>query len=187
MAFDSTRGRTVLFGGYNGQQLGDTWEWDGDGTTQVTTRSALPTQLGRHCLRFFDTTDCAVRRALYGWPIGLNDTWEYDGTNWTPVSISGPVPPPQYLHRMIGDPVRGGILVYGAFGNDWSPLNDTWRYHRAAPDETDTTTTTPHVACSAEPAVLWPPNNKLVPLKVNVEVTDDLRSRRFQLGRCYRE
>jgi Galactose oxidase, central domain len=172
MAFDSARGRTVLFGGYNGRQLGDTWEWDGTQWTQVTTLLS-PSPRSSGAIAYDSSTQRIVLFAgSYGWPIGLNDTWEYDGTNWTPVSIPGPVPLPQYLHRMIGDPVRGGILVYGAFGNDWSPLNDTWRYHRAAPDETDTTP--PHVACSGEPAVLWPPNNKLVPVKVNVEVTDDL-------------
>src|SRR5262245_19727792 len=29
MAYDSIRGVTVIFGGYNGVYLADTWEWDG--------------------------------------------------------------------------------------------------------------------------------------------------------------
>src|ERR1035441_6585189 len=38
MAYDSVRGRTVLFGGYDGSSyLGDTWEWNGANWTQVAT------------------------------------------------------------------------------------------------------------------------------------------------------
>jgi hypothetical protein len=64
----------------------------------------------------------------YGWPNGLDDTWHYDGTNWYLETPTGPVPPQQYLHRMIGCPSLGGVLVYGAYGNGWSNLNDTWLY-----------------------------------------------------------
>ena len=38
MAYDSSRGRTVLYGGLGsttGFNLNDTWEWDGDNWTQV--------------------------------------------------------------------------------------------------------------------------------------------------------
>ena len=36
MAYDSKRGRTVLFGGSAGNvNLNDTWEWDGQDWTQV--------------------------------------------------------------------------------------------------------------------------------------------------------
>jgi hypothetical protein len=67
-----------------------------------------------------------------GWPNGLNDVWEYDGVNWAQATIFGASPPNQYLHRMAGDPVRGGVLVYGSYGDGWVPLNDTWRYERAS-------------------------------------------------------
>ncbi|MCI0587697.1 MAG: kelch repeat-containing protein [Planctomycetes bacterium] len=132
MAYDSARQRTVLFGGYNGSQLGDTWEWDGTQWIQILP-STSPAPRSSGAIAYDPWTERVVLFAgSFGWPIGLNDTWEYDGTNWYPVGTVGPVPPPQYLHRMVGDPVRGGILVYGAFGNGWSPLNDTWRYHRAS-------------------------------------------------------
>src|SRR4051812_19504492 len=37
MAYDSTRGRTVVYGGDSPQLLGDTWEWDGTNWTGPTT------------------------------------------------------------------------------------------------------------------------------------------------------
>jgi hypothetical protein len=137
MAFDSARGRTVLFGGYDGRQLGDTWEWDGAQWTRIETLAA-PSARSSGAIAYDPSTRRVVLFAgSHGWPIGLNDTWEYDGTNWAQVPIAGPVPPPQYLHRMVEDPVRGGILVYGAFGDGWTPLNETWRYRRQASNERD--------------------------------------------------
>ncbi len=35
MAYDSTRQKTLLFGGYYLSDLGDTWEWDGSAWTQM--------------------------------------------------------------------------------------------------------------------------------------------------------
>ncbi|HEX5052986.1 MAG TPA: kelch repeat-containing protein [Planctomycetota bacterium] len=133
MTFDATRRRTVLFGGYDGfAQHDDTWEWDGTQWTRIPT-PVSPSPRSSVAMAYDSWTQRVVLFAgSQGWPTGWNDTWEYDGTTWYPVSILGTIPPPQYLHRMVGDPVRGGILLHGAFGSGWSPLNDTWRYQRAA-------------------------------------------------------
>ena len=131
MTFDAARGRTVLFGGYNGSQLGDTWEWDGALWTQVFPANSPPPQ-SSGAIAYDSWSERVVLFAgSYGWPIGLDASWEYDGTNWYPVGVIGGTPPPQYLHRMEGDPIRGGVLVYGAFGNGWTPLPQTWRYRHA--------------------------------------------------------
>ena len=43
MAFDPTRGRTVLFGGFGGGgNLGDTWELDGTGWTMRSNSGPTP-------------------------------------------------------------------------------------------------------------------------------------------------
>src|SRR5207249_3318430 len=36
MAYDSARGRVVMFGGYDGSYRGDTWEWDGTAWVETT-------------------------------------------------------------------------------------------------------------------------------------------------------
>ncbi|HEX6943204.1 MAG TPA: kelch repeat-containing protein [Gemmatimonadaceae bacterium] len=128
MTYDSVRGRTVLFGGYNGSQLGDTWEWDGSSWTQVFTPAAPPGQSSGAMAYDATSRRVVLFAGSYGWPIGLNDTWHYDGTNWYLWTPSGTIPQPQYLHRMIGCPPLGGVLVYGAYGNGWTVLNDTWLY-----------------------------------------------------------
>jgi hypothetical protein len=132
MAFDVARARTVLYGGYNGSQLGDTWEWDGMQWTQAFTASS-PGPRSSGAMAYDPWSQRVVLfGGSTGWPNGMNDTWEYDGLTWTPSTIVGPTPPNQYLHRMAGDPLRGGVIVYGAYGNGWTPLNDTWRYRRAS-------------------------------------------------------
>src|SRR5262245_51761016 len=42
MAYDSTRGVSVVFGGYQFGRLGDTWEWDGSEWTLRTTVGPSP-------------------------------------------------------------------------------------------------------------------------------------------------
>jgi Galactose oxidase, central domain len=78
----------------------------------------------------------------------------------------------RYAHTLT--PLSGGtVLAVGGYDGVYSiPFVGAVESELFTPDETDTTP--PHVACSAEPAVLWPPDDKLVPVKVKVEVTDDL-------------
>ena len=52
MAFDSARGRTILFGGYDGALVrGDTWEFDGTTWTQVALTSS-PTARSDHAMAY---------------------------------------------------------------------------------------------------------------------------------------
>jgi hypothetical protein len=131
MTFDPVRGRTVMFGGFNGNQLGDTWEWDGAHWTLVPTPVSPPARSSTAIAFDSSTQRVVLFGGSYGWPIGLNDTWEYDGATWHQIAIAGPLPPNQYLHRTTGDPLRGGVIVHGSFGDGWTQPNQTWRYHRA--------------------------------------------------------
>jgi len=48
MAYDSTRGQVVLFGGLdaNSKVLGDTWTWDGTTWTQKSPDTSPPARAG---------------------------------------------------------------------------------------------------------------------------------------------
>ena len=59
MAYDAARQRVVLFGGFGGGHLGDTWEWNGTNWTQLTP-STSPTARNAHAMAY----DAARQRVV---------------------------------------------------------------------------------------------------------------------------
>ena len=80
----------MLFGGFDGQLDGSTWEWDGTTWVEVATEGPSPRI---HAALAYDP-DRAVT-VLFGGFDGKqrNDTWEWDGTVWTERDPSAPPPP----------------------------------------------------------------------------------------------
>ncbi|MBL9031767.1 MAG: hypothetical protein JNM80_08675 [Phycisphaerae bacterium] len=124
-AYDSARGRLVVFGGYNGQNYyGDTWEWDG---------SAWMPRFGAPAptYRVFATMayDSVRRRVvLFGglYATGpLSDTWEWDGQTWTPRETAVR-PSARFAHAAAYDSARARMVVFGGFTG--SNLDDTWAW-----------------------------------------------------------
>lgn len=65
MAYDSTHGEVVLFGGEGTAQLNDTWAWDGVTWTQKSPRD-MPSPRSGHCdLRLSSIWTIALRRGRY--------------------------------------------------------------------------------------------------------------------------
>jgi hypothetical protein len=95
MAYDSDRGRTVLFGGQiTGGFLNDTWEWDGTEWTQVADTGPSPRDA---CGATYDTS--RQRMILFGGEIvnagmiaQVGETWEFGAGAWTQVATTGPGP-----------------------------------------------------------------------------------------------
>lgn len=84
IAYDLSRQRLVLFGGYDSDlnDLGDTWEWDGNSWTQVLVSGPSPR---RRATMAYDPFRGAC--VLVGGIAGLSylaDAWECDGT-WRPL------------------------------------------------------------------------------------------------------
>lgn len=87
MAFDSQRGRTVLFGGANPNGsltsfLGDTWEWDGVAWVQRSTSGPAPR--ANHAMSYDSTRGVTlVMGGQNSGSPGPNFLWEWNGTSWT--------------------------------------------------------------------------------------------------------
>ena len=66
------------------------------------------------------------RGVLFGGSTGVpqSDTWLFDGVNWTRV-FPATSPVQRYGHRMVYDPVRQEVLLFGGHRGDIR-LNDTW-------------------------------------------------------------
>lgn len=85
MSYDSKRGRTVLFGGWNKDYLGDTWEWDGKEWLEI--KSKGPSERGGVPSMSYDTNRKKV--VLFGgWDASgaVSDIWEWDGKTWTKIA-----------------------------------------------------------------------------------------------------
>lgn len=123
MAYDSQRGRTVLFAGANTTgYLGDTWEWDG---TSWTLGSATgPTPRAGHAMAYDSRRG---RTTLFGGAdiTGLQgDTWEWDGVTWTQLLVAGPAP--RYAHSMANDGGRTVLFGGNRTADTWEWDGSTW-------------------------------------------------------------
>jgi hypothetical protein len=130
MAYDSRRGRVVLFAGaneYDFVDFADTWEWDGTSWIQRTPITSPPRRFA-HAMAY----DAARGRVvLFGGfdffsGIALSDTWEWDGNTWietTPATA----PPARSRHAMAYDAVRQRVLLFGGVGDE-GPVGDTWEW-----------------------------------------------------------
>jgi hypothetical protein len=131
-AFDTARGRLVVFGGYNAAEwLGDTWEFDGRGWSRRTTATSPSPSARRGATMVYDPV--RQRCVLFGGQrrdsLLLDDTWEWDGFSWLrrhPTTS----PPPRLGHAATYDSVRRRVLLYGGLGSSssYSPLSDTWTW-----------------------------------------------------------
>ena len=112
LAFDRTRGKIVLYGGFNSatvQELRDIWEWDGS-TWQQSTVSGTANSIALGLV--FDEKTSAMflySRPQTGGAVAAN---RWNGTNLTPVAAAGPpcVPVPRQLAALGSNP--GGIFFY---------------------------------------------------------------------------
>ncbi|MBI3447641.1 MAG: hypothetical protein HY049_01780 [Acidobacteria bacterium] len=130
LAYDSARGRVVLFGGsqnyFSGPFLADTWEWDGTTWSDVTPAVSPPAR-SRHAMVY---DSARGRVVLFGGWTGYSqffaDTWEWDGSSWVKVTPSVS-PPPREGHALAYDSVRGRVVLFGGYnGNQY--LGDTWEW-----------------------------------------------------------
>ena len=118
-AYDSTRGKVVLFGGTNGND--ETWEWDGAAWSQIATATPAPGR-SAHAMVYDNVRGKTV---MWGGNGGGNETWEYDGVDWHSVVSSYP-PSNRFGHGMAYDSARQEVVLFG--GNGGGVLDDTWSY-----------------------------------------------------------
>ncbi len=136
MAYDSRRGRVVLFGGADEAKVcGDTWEWDGKTWTRVSDTGPGPRTFPA---MVYDSVRQKVvlfggNRVLFGKsPVEnrfLNDTWEWDGQRWLQIQVEGP--PPRAEAAIAFDARRGRVVLFGGHNHSRegrNRLGDTWEW-----------------------------------------------------------
>jgi hypothetical protein len=125
-AFDSTRSRTVLFGGYVFGYLNqETWEWDGVAWSLRATSG--PSARSNPAMAFDSARGMTV---LFGGSNGspLNDTWEWDGTSWYKrCQTACTAPPVRIAPAMAFDALAGKTVLFGGHNNIVT-LSDTYTW-----------------------------------------------------------
>lgn len=132
MAYDSARGRMVMYGGDAGGLFGilaDTWEYVGSNWTQIATANNPGGRIGAAMCYHA----ASGKTVLFGGAdnSGVSgDTWLYDGTDWTQSTFTGATPTPRTHATMVYDPFRKVCVLFG--GNEELPnplvLADTWEF-----------------------------------------------------------
>ncbi len=129
IAYDSRRGRSVLFGGGNGpsatQTLNDTWEWDGASWVQGLPATTPPALIGA-AMAYDSDRGVSV---LFGGSSanGLSqNTWEWDGLNWTQRAPTNSPPGGTWL-SMAYDAARKRMVLVG-WDSSFSSPGQTWTY-----------------------------------------------------------
>src|SRR6266851_2173092 len=128
MAFDSTRNRTVLWGGGSSAfvNLNDTWEFDGLNWVQRTPTNSPPALVGS-AMAFDANRHVSVMFGGSGFPGESAATWEWDGANWTLRTFTTS-PSARLWTTMAYDSSRGRIVLFGGDGVGSTDLGDTWEY-----------------------------------------------------------
>ena len=130
LAYDTARGRAVLFGGtlYNGTTtLDETWEWNGSAWTDATPAADAPSDRYGHAQAY----DAARGRVvLFGGTDAspyLADTWEWNGSSWKDVTPVSGSPSARTSHALAYDADRKRVVLFG--GNSGTgALADTWEW-----------------------------------------------------------
>jgi hypothetical protein len=130
MAYDASRGVTVLFGGQTGSYAsstlsGETWEWNGTAWSQRLISGPSP----RHdAAMAYDAR--RQRIVLFGGnngPTIFNETWELDASGWRLVATGDPST--RYAFPMAYDSWRGAVVMHGGRASAAVQLlDDTWSF-----------------------------------------------------------
>jgi uncharacterized protein (TIGR03437 family) len=144
MAYDSSHGQTVMFGGTGpGQVIGeplpylnDTWLWNGANWTAATPQT-VPTARSAHAMAYASgLSQLVMFGGVINGSVGLaTDTSIWNGSNWITPEISlGPSG--RYGHTMAYDSAHNQVVMFGGSGpiafNQCLFFGDTWTWDGVA-------------------------------------------------------
>ena len=124
MVYDPVRHKIIMFGGWRNSQTGadilnDTWEYDGQDWTLISTLHSPPSSAGI--------------RPVYVPSVGKillfdsGTTWTYDGVDWTEI-ITASAPSSRYDYQAAYDVSRDVLVLFGGYRSD-THLADTWEFN----------------------------------------------------------
>lgn len=132
-AFHAGLGELFLFGGHDGSPRNDLWSWDGATWALRVPGGTLPGVRWNAALAY---DPIGRRLVLFGGWSGsgsYGDTWSWDSAsgNWTQLSPNPPTPPARDHARLVYDPTREALVLFGGSGPG-GYLSDTWELRGSA-------------------------------------------------------
>ena len=123
MAYDPVSQKVVLFGGFNGGYLNDTWTFDGTTWSKVNTPTAPPAR-SVSGMAFDRVTRQVVLFGGFNGSQHLGDTWTFDGSTLTWTQAHPTTSPKASSSPMLfTDPANGHADEYGGFDGNLFQLN----------------------------------------------------------------
>jgi hypothetical protein len=130
-AFDCSRGKVVVFGGYSNCWCGnmsDTQEWNGSSWISTPLNSGSPSARREHAMAYDDSRSRIVMfGGLTSSGTPTDEVWELAGPNWTQITPSGTQPTARYRHAMCYDINRNTMLMFGGLDNAGNQ-GDLWAW-----------------------------------------------------------
>ena len=126
MAYDPATGTVVLFGGYNGSALSDTWSWNGATWSQLTPATSPPARWSA-TMAYDPATGTLVLFGGYSGSSYLSDTWSWNGTTWSQLAPADS-PPARGGAMMDYDPAISTMVLFGGSAGSGF-LSDTWTWN----------------------------------------------------------
>jgi hypothetical protein len=128
MAYDNSRQKIILFGGYdtNGIYLGDTWQFDVQGWKRLSPAHDPPAR-SQHSLSYDASRNAIILFGGHDDAASFNDTWEWNGADWSQIFPANS-PSPRFGHGMAYDSVRQTHVLFGGTTFGGQEFGDTWEY-----------------------------------------------------------
>ena len=125
MTYDPADGYVLLFGGYDGGYLGDTWEFKGGAWTQITQATPVPSPRDGASMVYEEAGGYVL---LFGGYNGAyqGDTWAFKGGAWAQLTPLGTPPSAREGSSMTYDGGGAYVLLFGGFNGAY--LGDTYRF-----------------------------------------------------------
>lgn len=123
MFYDPSRGKVILYGGYDLDKTfyNDAWEWDGSHWSQIIFDTVTPPASGFNLV--YDNERDQVLALLSGYPGG---TWIWNDASWKRLEL--PLEPSNRTGAgAIFNPISKTILLYGGSHSDILQ-SDTWEF-----------------------------------------------------------
>jgi hypothetical protein len=131
MAYDAARHVVVLFGGWNGADLNDTWEFNGT-TWTAKSPATMPTARDAAAMAYDAVRQKVVLFGGYdGSGVAQADTWTWDGATWNKPVLGTSSPAARYGAGAAWDSVTSSVVIFGGRNSAATPTsyNDLWLWN----------------------------------------------------------